>query len=44
MIRFKATTIAVSLKNIAKIYRDKIYEILKKILSNKGPQTIYGRP
>jgi len=41
MIRFKATTIAVSLKNIAKIYKDKIwkiYEILKKILSNKGPQ------
>ena len=41
MIRFRVTIIVVSLKEIAKIYRDdiwKIHRILKKILSNRGLQ------
>ena len=41
MIRFRAKIIVVSLKEIAKIYRDdiwKIHRILKKILSNRGLQ------
>ena len=41
MIRLKATTTNISSEGIAKIYRDKIwklYGILRKILSDKGPQ------
>jgi len=41
MIRLKATTTNISLKEIAKIYRDKIwklYGVLRKILSDRGPQ------
>jgi len=41
MIRLKAIIASVSLKEIAKIYRDKIWKlhgILKKILSNIKPQ------
>ena len=41
MIRLKATTINISSEGIAKIYRDeiwKLHEILKKILSDRGPQ------
>ena len=39
MIRLKATTIAVSLEEIAKIYWNKIWKlhkVLKRILSDKG--------
>ena len=41
MVRLKATTTNISLKEIAEIYRDKIWKlhgILKKILSNRRPQ------
>ena len=41
MIRLKATTIAVSSEEIAKIYWDKIWKlhkVLKRILSDKGLQ------
>jgi len=41
MIRLKATTMNVSLKEIAKIYWDeilKIHGVPRKILSNRGPQ------
>ena len=41
MIRLKATTIAVSLEEIAKIYWNKIWKlhkVLKRILSDKGLQ------
>ena len=41
MIKLRATTIAVLLEEIAKIYRDdiwKIYGVLKKILSNRRSQ------
>jgi len=41
MIRLRATTAAVLLEKIAKIYRDniwKIHGVLKKILSDREPQ------
>ena len=41
MVWLKATTTNVSLKGIAKIYRDdiwKLHGIPRKILSNRGPQ------
>jgi len=41
MVRFKATIMNISLKEIARIYRNKIwklYRILKKILSNRELQ------
>jgi len=41
MIRLKATTMNISLEGMAKIYRDEIWKlhgILRKILSNRGPQ------
>jgi len=41
VIKLKATTIAVLLEKVAKIYRDdiwKIHRVLKKILSNRKPQ------
>ena len=41
MVQLKATTTNVSLKVIAKIYRDdiwKLHGIPRKILSNRGPQ------
>jgi len=41
VIKLRATTIAVLLEEIAKIYRDdiwKIYGVLKKILSNRRSQ------
>jgi len=41
MIRLKATTIAISLKEIAKIYHDeiwKLHRIPKRILSNRRLQ------
>jgi len=41
MIRLKATTIVVLSKDIAKIYRDKIWkihEVPQRILSDRGPQ------
>jgi len=41
MIQLKATTTNVSLEEIAKIYWDniwKLYGVLKKVLSNRGPQ------
>jgi len=41
MIRPKATTTNISVKDIAKIYRDKIWKLHKvprKILSDRGPQ------
>jgi len=41
MIRLKTTTINISLKGIAKIYRDEIWKlhgILRKILSDRGLQ------
>jgi len=40
MIQLKATTTNISLEGIAKIYRDdiwKLHEVLKKILSDRGP-------
>jgi len=40
MVRLKATITNISLKEIARIYRDKIWklhEILKKILNNRRP-------
>ena len=43
MIRLKATITSISLEEIVKIYRDniwKLYEIPRKILSNRGPQFI----
>jgi len=43
MIRLKATIIAVSSENIAKIYKDKIckiHEVPQRILSDKRPQFI----
>jgi len=41
MIQLKATTTNVSSEEIAKIYWDniwKLYGVLKKVLSNRGPQ------
>ena len=41
IIRLKAIDITVSLEEIARIYQDKIqklYRVLQKILSNRGPQ------
>ena len=41
MIRLKTTMTNISLKGIAKIYRDdiwKLHEVPRKILSNRGPQ------
>jgi len=41
MIQLKATTMNISLEEIAKIYRDKIWKIHgvpRKILSDRGPQ------
>jgi len=41
MVRLKATTTNVSSEEITRIYRDKIWKlhrILKKILSDRGPQ------
>ena len=41
MIRLKTTITNISLKGIAKIYRDdiwKLHEVPRKILSNRGPQ------
>ena len=41
IVRLKATTMNVSLEGIAKIYRDdiwKLHGILRKILSDRGPQ------
>ena len=41
MIRLKATTTNISSEEIAKIYKDKIWKlhgILRKILSDRGPQ------
>ena len=38
MIQLKVTTTNVSLKEIAKIYQDKIYGVPRTILSNRGPQ------
>jgi len=41
MIRLKATTTSVSLKEIAKIYQDKIWklhEIPRRILNDRKPQ------
>jgi len=41
MIRLKATTTNISSEGIAKIYKDKIWKlhgVLRKILSNRGPQ------
>ena len=43
MIQLKATTINISLEEIAKIYKDKIWKIHsvpRKILSNREPQFI----
>jgi len=38
MIRLKTTTINISLKGIAKIYRDEIWKLHGKILSDRGLQ------
>ena len=41
MIRLKVTITAISLKDIIKIYRDKIWKlhrVSQKVLSNRGPQ------
>ena len=41
MIRLKATMIAISLEDIAKIYKDKIWKlhrVLQKVLSDREPQ------
>ena len=43
MIRLKVTTIDISSEGIAKIYRNKIWKIhgvLRKILSDRGPQFV----
>jgi len=43
IIRLKEITIAVSLKNIVKIYWNKIWKLHKvpqKVLSNRGPQFV----
>jgi len=41
MIRLKVTITAISLKDIIKIYREKIWKlhrVSQKVLSNRGPQ------
>jgi len=43
MIRLKATIIAISLENVAKIYRNKIwklYRVPQKVLSNRELQFV----
>jgi len=43
MIWLKATTTNISSKRMAKIYRDEVWKlhgILRKILSNRGPQFV----
>ena len=41
IIQLKATTMSISSEEIAKIYKDdiwKLYEVPRKILSDRGPQ------